>query len=124
MWHLKVAERVDGQDVEPCAAVDEGLGNLHVADDWRTEHWEDASSGHALELICRTERDGALGPSERVHGLELGEDCIHFMSKLFEDTLRGWGLSSAQDAGDNAWLLEAPNPLVLMVVVIPSGWWR
>ena len=32
--HLEVVERVDGQDVEPCAAVDEGLGNLHVADDW------------------------------------------------------------------------------------------
>ena len=46
------------------------------------------------------------------------------MSKLFEDTLRGWGLSSAQDAGDSTRLLEAPSPFVLMVVVIPSWWWR
>ena len=41
----------------------------------------------ALEPIYRVERDGALGPSERAHGLELGENCIHFASKLFEDTL-------------------------------------
>ena len=34
------------------------------------------------------------------------------------------GHGSSQDAGDSARLLEAPNPLVLMVVVIPSWWWR
>ena len=110
IWHLKVVERVDGQDVEPCAAVDEGLGNLHVADEWSTKHREGASGSRALELICRAERVGALRPSERARGLELGEDCIHFTSKLFEDTLRGWGLSSAQDAGDGTRFLEAPAP--------------
>ena len=52
IWHLEVVERVDGQDVEPCSAVDEGLGNLHIADDWLTKHWEDACSSCALELIC------------------------------------------------------------------------
>ncbi len=61
-----------------------------------------------------------MGPLERARGLELGEDFVHFMSKLFEDMLGGWGLGSAQDAGDSAWLLEAPSPLVLMVVVVPS----
>ena len=54
---------------------------------------------------------------------KLGEDCVHFTGKLFEDTLRGWGLSSAQDAGDCTRLLEAPSPLILMVIVVPS-WWR
>ena len=34
IWDLEVVKRVDEQDVEPCAAVDEGLGNLLVADDW------------------------------------------------------------------------------------------
>ena len=82
------------------------------------------SGGCAHELICRVEGDGALGPPERAHGLELGEDCIHFTSKLFKDTLRGWGLGYVQDAGDSSRLPEAPNPLVLMVVVIPSRWWR
>ena len=48
IWHLEAVERVDGHDIEPCAAVDEGLGNLHIADDSRTEHWEDACSGRAL----------------------------------------------------------------------------
>ena len=43
-------------------------------------------------------------------------------SKLFEDALRGWGLSTAQDASDRTWLLEAPIPLVLVVVVVPSRW--
>ena len=33
VWHLKADERLDGQDVEPCAAVDEGLGDFYVADD-------------------------------------------------------------------------------------------
>ena len=32
-------------------------------------------------------------------------------------------MSSAQDAGDCAWLLEAPSPLVLMTVFI-SPWMR
>ena len=71
---------VNGHDVEPCVAVDEGLSDLHVADDWGTKHREGASSGCALELICRVEGDGALGPLERARGLELGEDCIHLMS--------------------------------------------
>ena len=57
-------------------------------------------------------------------GFELGEDYIHFAGELLEDALRGWGLSSAQDAGDSPRLLEAPSPLVLMVVVVPSWWWR
>ena len=50
-WHLEVVERVDGQDVEPCATIDEGLGNLHVADDWGTKHREDSGCCRALELI-------------------------------------------------------------------------
>ena len=108
--HLEVVERVDGQDVEPCAAIDEGLGNLHVADDWGAKHREGACGGRALELIRQTECDGTLGPPERVCGLKLGEDCIHFAGELLEDALRGWGLSSAQDAGDCAWFLEAPSP--------------
>ena len=54
----------------------------------------------------------------------LGEDCIHLASKLLEDALGSWGLSTAQDAGDTAWLLEAPSPLVLMVVVVPPWRWR
>ena len=123
IWHLEVVERVDGQDVEPCAAVDERLGDLHIADDWGTQHWEDASGGGALELIRRVESDGALGPPERARGRELGERRIHHTSELFEDVLRGWGLGTAQDAGDRTRLLEAPSPLVLVVVVVPS-WWR
>ena len=87
---MKVVKRVDGHDVEPCATVDESLGDLHVADDWGTKHREGASGSRTLELICRTERDGALGPSERARGLELGERRVYFASELFEDALRGW----------------------------------
>ena len=36
-------ERLDGQDVEPCPAIDEGPGDLHVADDWGAKHWEDSA---------------------------------------------------------------------------------
>ena len=123
IWHLEVVERVDGQDVEACAAVDEGLGNLHVANDWGAKHREGASGGCALELIHRAERDGACRPRERVCGLELGKGCIYFAGELLEDALGGWGLSSTQDAGDRTWLLEAPSPLVLMTVFI-SPWLR
>ena len=69
IWHLEVVEHVDGQDVEPCAAVNEGLGDLHIADDWGTQHREGASGGCAPELIRRAESDGALGPPQRAHGL-------------------------------------------------------
>ena len=120
---MEVVEHVDGQDVEPCATVDEGLGNLHIADDWGAKHREGASGGRALELICRVESDGALGLLERARGLELGEHRVHLASELYEDALRGWGLGAAQHAGDCMRLLEAPSPLVLMVVVVPS-WWR
>ena len=48
---------------------------------------------------------------------------MHIASKLLEDALRGWGLGTTQDASDSTWLLEAPSPLVLVVVVIPSWRW-
>ena len=51
IWHLKIVERLNGQDVEPCPAVDEGPGNLHIADDWGTEHREDTGCCRAFELI-------------------------------------------------------------------------
>ena len=38
-------------EVEPCPAIDEGPGDLHVADDWGAKHWEDFGCGRALELI-------------------------------------------------------------------------
>ena len=44
VWHSKVVECLDGQDVEPCATVDEGLGDLHIANDGRTKHWESADN--------------------------------------------------------------------------------
>ena len=85
--HLEIVECLYGQDVELCPAVDEGPGDSHVADDWGAEHPEGACGSHTLELICRTEGDGALGPPERARGLELGEDCIHLTSELFEVAL-------------------------------------
>ena len=45
------------------------------------------------------------------------------MGELLEDALRGWGLCSAQDAGDRARLLEAPSLLVLVAVLV-SPWLR
>ena len=33
MWYMEAVERPDEQDIEPCAAVDEGLGDLYIADD-------------------------------------------------------------------------------------------
>ena len=38
IWYLKAVECLDGLDIEPCATVDEGLGDLHVADDGCTKH--------------------------------------------------------------------------------------
>ena len=55
--------------------------------------------------------------------LEPGKGRVHLRSKLLEDALGSWGLSTAQDGGDSTRLLEAPSPLVLMVVVIPPWWW-
>ena len=49
--HLEIVECLYGQDVEPCPAIDEGPGDLHVADDWGTEHREDTGRCRALELI-------------------------------------------------------------------------
>ena len=49
--HLEIVECLDGQDVESCSAIDEGPGDLHIADDWGTKHREDSGCGCALELI-------------------------------------------------------------------------
>ena len=121
--HLEVVAHLDGQNVESCTAIDEGPGNLHIADDSGTKHWEDASCSRTVELVRGAERDGARGPPKKARGLKLGEDCVHLASKLLEDALRGWGLGTAQDASDSTRILEAPSPLVLMMVVIPS-WQR
>ena len=51
IWHLKVVEHLDGQNVEPYAALDEGPGNLHITDDWGTEHREDTGCFRAFEMI-------------------------------------------------------------------------
>ena len=51
VWHLEIVECLDGQDIEPCSAIDEGPGDLHIADDWRTKHREDSVRGCALEVI-------------------------------------------------------------------------
>ena len=91
--HLEAVKRVIGEDIEPCPAIDEGLGDLDIADDGRAEHREGAGSCRALELVHRAEGDSALGPPEWAHGLEPGKDCIHLASELLEDVLRGWGLA-------------------------------
>ena len=49
--HLEIVERLDGQDIESCSAVNEGPGDLHIADDWGAKHWEDSGRGRALELL-------------------------------------------------------------------------
>ena len=87
IWHLEIVECLDGQDDESCSAIDEGPGDLHIADDWGAKHREDSGRCCALELIRRAERDGTHGPPERARGLGLWEDCIHLASKLLEDAL-------------------------------------
>ena len=49
--HLEIVECLDGQNVESCAAINEGPGDLHIADDWGTEHGEDPGCGRTLEMI-------------------------------------------------------------------------
>ena len=90
----------------------------------RAEHREGTGNCCALELVERVEGDGVLGPPERARGFEPGEGRVHLISELLKDALGGWGLSATQDAGDDARLLEAPSPLVLVVVFIPSWRWR
>ena len=49
--HLEIVECFDRQDIESCSAIDEGPGDLHVADDWGAKHREDSNCGRTLELI-------------------------------------------------------------------------
>ena len=119
---MEAVDRLDGKNIEPYTTIDDGLCDKDIADDGRAKHREGIGSGRPLELVGRAEGDGALGPPERTCGLEPGEGRIHLMSELLEDVVGGWGLSATQDASDGARLLEAPSPLVLMMVVIPS--WR
>ena len=49
--HLEIVERLDGQDVESCSTINEGPGDLHIADDWGAKHRENSGRCRALELI-------------------------------------------------------------------------
>ena len=120
VWHLEPVERLDRENIEPYSTINEGLGDDHIADHGRAGHWERAGSGRALELVGGVEGDGVFGPPERASCFGLGERGVHLARELLEDAVRGWGLSATQDAGYGARLLEAPNPLVLLVVVVPS----
>ena len=51
IWHLKVVEHLNRQDVEPYVSINEGPSDLRVADGWGTKHWEDPGYGRTLELI-------------------------------------------------------------------------
>ena len=43
--HLEHFKRLDGENVEPCASIDEGLGDEDIAYGWRAEHRERDSGG-------------------------------------------------------------------------------
>ena len=49
--HLEIVERLYGQDTEPCPAIDDSPGDLHVADGWGAKHREDPSCCCTLELV-------------------------------------------------------------------------
>ena len=86
---MEPVERLDRENIEPCSAINECLGDKHVADDGRAEHWERASCGRALELVGGVEGDGVLGPPERACRFGLGERCVYLARELFEDAVRG-----------------------------------
>ena len=53
--HLEIVECLDRQNVEPCVTIDEGPGDLHIADDWGAKHREDSSkvlASKELHYIC------------------------------------------------------------------------
>ena len=81
---MEIVERLDRQNVESCAAIDEGLCDEDIADDGLAEHRKGAGSCRALELVGRAEGDGALGPPERTRSLELGEGRVHLTAKCFK----------------------------------------
>ena len=81
---MKAIERVDGQDVKPRTAIDEGIGDLDVADDKQAEHWESPSDRGALELGRRAESDGVLGPPERACCLEPGKGRVHLRANFLK----------------------------------------
>ena len=92
VWHLEPVERLNRQNIEPCSAIDESLGDGHIADDGGAEHGERARCGRSVEPVCGVEGDGALGPLERASCFKLGEHRIHLARKLLEDTVGSWGL--------------------------------
>ena len=92
VWHLEPVERLNRENIEPCSAIDESLGDGHVADDGGAEHGECASGGRVLEPVRGVEGDGTLGPLERASHLKLGGRRIDLARRLLEETVRSWGL--------------------------------
>ena len=79
--HLECVERLDREDIEPRITIDKCR--------------ERVNSGRTLELVGRVEGDDVLGPPERTRCLELGEGRVHLTSKLLEDVIGGWGVSTS-----------------------------
>ena len=92
VWHLEPVECLDGENIEPCSAVDESLGDGHVADDGGAEHGECASGSRILEPVRGVKGDGALGPLERASCFRFGERRIHLARELLEDAVGSRGL--------------------------------
>ena len=82
---LECLEGLDGEDVEPCSAVDECLGHEDVADGWGAEHWEGAWGRRALELVFGVESDDLLGPPEVARAVRPGKRRVHLTGELLED---------------------------------------
>ena len=48
---MKKAEGFYGEQVEAGTTIDEGLGNGHIADGGRAEHWEHAGAGGGAGVV-------------------------------------------------------------------------
>ena len=86
---MKKAEVLHGEHVEADAAVDEGLGNGHVANSGRAEHREHTRAGGGDGVVFRIEGEVSLGRGPAWRSPRALESGANQAKERLDVTIRG-----------------------------------
>jgi len=113
--HLEHVERLDIENIEPCAAINECLGDEYVAKDGREEHWECADVAAHLSWSVESKVMAYLDHLSGCVASSLGRDVFNsranYLKMRFE--AGAWEPPKMQAMARGSW--KPPAPL--------SWWW-
>ena len=119
---MKRFERIYGDNVQACSAIDERLGDSHIVDGGGADQREGSNSLGGLGVVLSVEGDGVLRPLEGPGGFRAWEGGVELAGELLELVVRLRRLRPPEDAGNGASRgLVAAILLVREVAVLLGG---